>query len=158
MQGDLFGQRDRFLADIRNGEKKDCPCCGRYAQVYSRRIHKTIAQKLVHLHRLGGAQAYVHTSNLVFAGEAGVGDFSKAKYWGLIEEAKNENIGKRNSGHWKLTQKGIDFVQGRITIPARAIVFDDRVLDFAGEQVSIRECIESSGFDYSELMEGKNDV
>jgi len=143
---------DTFQEQIKSGNKMDCPCCGRYAQIYSRRIHATIARKLINLYNLGGDDRYVHTSRLILDGESGIGDFSKAKYWKLIQEAENTNDGKRTSGNWKLTEKGVGFVLNLITIPKSVKIFDDRVFGFSEEHVNIKECLDSGGFDYAEIM------
>lgn len=141
-----------FINELKKGEKKDCPCCGRHAQMYKRNLHATAAKKLVKLYRLGGQHEYIHTSRLIDEGETGAGDFSKAKYWKLIVEAENNWEGKRTSGNWKLTDKGVGFVLDLITIPKSVMIFDDRVFGFSEDHTNIQQCLTSGGFNYSELM------
>lgn len=145
-----------FMERLKSGDKIDCPCCGRHSQMYKRYLHHNAAKKLVQLYRLGGGGVeYVHTSNLIDEGETGAGDFSKAKYWGLIEEAENNWEHKRTSGNWRLTHKGIDFVIGRITIPRQVLIFDDRVFGFSEDHVDIHACLRGGGFNYQALMSGE---
>lgn len=154
MTGLLNLQYTDFLNRLKGGEKTDCPCCGRHAQMYHRHLHHNAAKKMVQLYRLGGAVEYIHTSRLIEDGETGAGDFSKGKYWGLIAEAENNWEHKRTSGNWKLTPKGVDFVLGRITIPKTALIFDDRVFGFSEDHVDIHSCLASGGFSYADLMRG----
>lgn len=150
---DLFHNKTIFINDLLKGEKKDCPCCGRNAQIYQRRLHHTAAKKLIDLYRLGGDKDYVHTSRLVERGETSIGDFSKAKYWDLIHEAPADSGIKKTSGLWRLTEKGVSFVRGQVTIPRTVQIFDDRVFGFSGDLVSIQQCLASGGFNYQDLME-----
>ena len=144
-------QKQEFLKNLMAGQDGECPCCGRYAKVYKRRLHGSAARQLIQLFKLGGAMQYVHTSQLLLPGETGVGDFTKAKYWGLIEEQENFNGKTRTSGMWALTRAGVEFVEGRRSIMQIAQIFDDRVLGFEGQMVGIKECL-GEDFDYSRLM------
>lgn len=154
MTGLINLQYTDFLNRLKGGEKIECPCCGRHSQMYRRTIHHTIAEKLIDLYKMGGEFDYVHTSRLVRRTESGIGDFSKAKYWKLIQEAETTDERKRTSGLWKLTDKGVGFVMDVLTIPRTVLIFDDRVFGFSEDHVGIRDCIASGGFNYSELMKG----
>lgn len=139
--------KNRLIA----GSKSDCPCCGRYAQVYKRRIYSTPAAQLILLKTLNGANEFVHSSRLLFNGTTSVGDFAKAKYWELIEEKPNTSDEKNRSGYWKLTELGFRFVLGDIVIPEYVYIFDDKVIEWAGKDVSIKDCL-GKKYNYSELM------
>ena len=144
-----------FLASLRGGHKGNCPCCDRYAQVYKRHLHFTVAWQLIRLYRLNGLSEYVNACELIMTGQHGTGDFQKAKYWELIERrplTKAEDT-KKSSGWWRLTPKGLDFVLGRITIPRFAMVFDDRVIAFEGKLVSVQDALDAR-FEYTRLMAG----
>lgn len=154
MNGLINTQHTDFLNRLKKGEKTECPCCGRHSQMYRRNLHHTAAKKLIDLYKLGGEFDYVHTSRLIDDGETGAGDFSKAKYWKLIQEAETTDERKRTSGLWKLTDKGVGFVMDVLTIPRTVMIFDDRVFGFSEDHVSIQQCLASGGFNYSELMKG----
>ena len=62
-----------FESALRRGEKQCCPTCGRYAQIYRRRIHTSIALQLITLYRLGGDANFIHASELIAPGIAGAG-------------------------------------------------------------------------------------
>ncbi len=154
MQTNIFDgqQRDEFMKRIIDGEHLDCPTCRRYAQRYERKLHSVVAAQLIQLYKMGGAAKWVHTSELIPGGQSGSGDFSKAKYWKLIEarEVGNDED-KKASGFWKLTDLGVSFIIGKETIQQTAVIFDDRVLKFEGPQVTIRDAL-GTKFSYEEMI------
>lgn len=144
---------EQFAQELLSGKDCECPTCGRYAKLYRRRIHHTVAAQLVRLFALGGQHRFIHTRNLLPNGATGTGDFCKAKYWGLIEEGINTDTSKKQAGHWRLTEAGVEFVTGLLHVPKVALVYDDRVMGFdTKEQVGIHECL-GDYFNYQELME-----
>lgn len=134
------------------GEQFDCPCCGRYAQLYKRRLHTSICLQLVKLYKLGGADQYVHASKLIPRGVTGTGDFTKAKYWSLIEEFSDPANTGKSSGLWALTSVGVEFVRNEIGVAEWALVYDDKVLRYEGNPITISEAVKNK-FNYEELME-----
>lgn len=140
-----------FLSTLEKGDSCHCPTCGRYAQVYMRGITKTVAKQLAALYQKQRSIGdYVHVRDLVM-GASGSGDFSKALYFGLIEEKPNTSEKQKTSGYWRLTAKGKLFIQGHIRIPRRAAVYNGDVLFFTPETVSFKDCY-GEGFDYQKLM------
>jgi hypothetical protein len=141
----------QFINLLKQEKEMHCPCCGRYAKIYARTLHQNPAEKLVTLYTMGGGDWFFHTSRLVKRGETSIGDFTKAKYWGLIEERQNDDVTKKTSGYWRLTSKGIAFVEREISIPKHAYIFDDKVIGFSEERMFITDCFKKY-FDYEELM------
>lgn len=140
-----------FFRKLHAGEEQSCPCCGRFAKKYARHLHHSTARQLIQLMRITDQISYAHTSELIAPGVSGSGDFTKAAYFGLIEEAPGKVEGKKRVGYWRLTDKGKRFVRGEETIPKTAYVFDDEVLAFSPEQVTIRDAL-GEAFDYDALM------
>jgi len=150
--GTLDTLKALFFDRLKKGECMDCPVCGRLTKIYKRRLHTSIALQLIQLYRLGGASEFVHASQLIGEGVAGAGDFTKAKYWNLIEPMHVvPDSGKKSSGYWMLTLDGKQFVEGERAIQEFALLYDDKVLEFSGRMVSIDECL-GEKFDYSALM------
>ena len=143
---------EEFKQKLIGGFKGDCPCCGRYSQIYHRHIHSGIASQLIKLYMLGGYGGhFVHASDLIPAGQASSGDLSKAKYWGLLDKMPHEEGQTKSSGYWSLSPFGVEFVKGSRSIPKTAIVFDDVVIKYSDELVDIKDCL-GVKFDYLELM------
>ena len=153
-QQNLFDQlqRKEFMQRLKDGDKGNCPCCQRYAQVYKRRIYDSIARQLIRLYTLGGDKDYVNAVHLILKGSHSTQDFQKAKYFDLIERRplSEDDLGK-TSGWWRLTERGVQFVQGKLAIPHIALVFDDNVLGFEGNPVTIKDCLDEH-FSYERLM------
>lgn len=107
------------------------------------------------LYRMGGGRQrrFVNSSDIVPIGQNGSGDLTKAAYWGLIEKYVPAPDGQKSSGLWGLTEFGCDFVEGNVKIKEIANVFDDKVLGFAGKEMSIKECL-GAKFDYYQLLNG----
>lgn len=143
--------RHDFVDTLLTGEHLDCPTCGRHAQIYKRTLHHSVAMQLIQLHKLGGDWQYVHASALILKNQAGSGDLGKAKYWGLIEQMHHESDKTKSSGYWKLTQQGVAFVKGVLTIRKYARVFDDELIDLTGDHVTIEQCL-GERYSYEELM------
>lgn len=128
----------------------DCPCCGQLVKRYQYPINSSIATTLIsmfQLHYAGHNWVHVNTQIRPTSG----GYFSLAQKWGLIVGDKNDDSKKRVSGRWALTQKGIDFVTGKILVPKYVYSYDKRTLDFSDEHITIQEAL-GKEFDYTELM------
>lgn len=151
----LENQKSEFWSVLHAGGELDCPCCGRYAKIYRRQIHHSVARQLIAFYHLGGHNGFIHISELKSAFLTGAGDFTKAKYWDLLDQQiNNDDPEKKHSGLWFLTEKGRDYVLGRISIPKYVIVFDDKVLRFSDELSTIQDAL-GNKFNYEELMEGE---
>lgn len=129
-------------------EGTNCPCCGQYAKIYRRSIHKTMAKALIRLYNVSldlPVGEYLHVSTIAGpACEAG-----KLRYWGLLEADPTRR------GWWRLTAPGYQFARGETTVRKYAHVFDDDLLYSSGPTVSINDCL-GTPFDYAVLM--RNDA
>lgn len=145
--------RDKFFVSLENGEKKDCPCCGRYSQIYKRKISQSMVISMAKCYRLQQENdgAFVHHAQ--FIPHAGCG-FHDLKYFDMIipkmHDLKTE-ANKRTSGYWRVTQKGISFLHDLIAVPKYVLIFDDTLLGVTGDPVRVANCLEEN-FNYQELM------
>ena len=118
MQLSLF---NNHIEDLKKGKKVKCPCCGHEVRWYK----KTLCQRLV-----GEAYEIYNYVNWKFGAFSfrevfkddhhKVNDAQKLKYFGLIRKVDN-------NGLWKITQKGIDFLRGDISIPRAVWVYKNEV-------------------------------
>jgi hypothetical protein len=80
------------------------------------------------------------------------GDNAKMVFWGLIEELPSTDDAKKNSGYWKITKKGSDFVENKIKIQKTIICYNSEFLGFGDDgYVNIEKCL-GKKFNYTELM------
>lgn len=142
--------KQSFWSRLRQGHSLLCPMCKRFAKIYHRQLHHSACRQLILLYTLSEDSEWVHASALVLPDQAGMGDFSKAKHWGLIEQApKHADI---PNGSWRLTTDGIAFVRRELAIPRYVYIFDDTVRGFGDEYWNITQAL-GQAFDYNELMQ-----
>lgn len=156
--------RDRLL-----DEGIRCPCCAQFAKRYKRKLNVGIARWLIALERLhrtglewvhiawiaavvGGEQPAVARKLPIGASPIGSGDYAKARYWKLIEDRPSDDSAKKDSGFWRITEKGRAFVVGGLRVPERVILYNNELQGFDGSPITIQEAL-GQKFDYSELME-----
>lgn len=128
----------------------DCPCCGQFVKLYHRPIYGSQAVSLINLYKLGPGYHHISGFN---SGRTGGGDFAKLRFWGLAEEQPNTDDGKRTSGMWAITEKGIAWVKSEITVQKYVDIFNQTPVSFSGEQVNIKNVL-GDKFDYEGLMNG----
>lgn len=132
----------------------ECPLCSQYAKKYNRKITGAMARVLVEMYLRAGAEwvSVPQICNDLNIGSRG--DQSASRRWGLIEQRPGvRDDGAKSAGWWRLTSLGVSFVRGDITLPKYVEVYDNTVLGFHGEQVSIAEAL-GTKFNYRELMAG----
>lgn len=133
-------------------EGAKCPCCNQFTKVYRRKITSQTARAMVLMWREAGND-YVYMPTLLGRKQA---DETKARYWGLIEEAPEvRDDGSSRVGVWRLTPKGVAFVRGMTRVPKYARIYDGRCLGFDDtELVDIYDAL-GTRFNYSDLMAGQ---
>lgn len=131
-----------------------CPACSRFAKRYKRKLNSSMAAALIGFYRhVAGLSEWVHIPKETQISRLG-GDWAKLSYWGLIEtrvDQEREDNGP-NSGFWRITDKGISFVRGEISVPTHVLTYDAAMLGFDdSEMTTIQEAL-GKKFDYNELM------
>lgn len=133
-----------------------CPCCGRFAKIYRRKLNERIARVLIamsHKHEAGIKWVYLPSiggRDSTDVPAARSGEHAFAKHWGLIER----NIEEGGRGHWRLTEKGWKFIREEIRVPKYANLYNNRLLWFDSKQtVSVIDVLKTR-FIYEELMAG----
>ncbi len=140
----LHDAMEEFQAKVKKGT--NCPCCGRFSKQYKRKLNSGMAQILIKIYKLFSNES-VHLQNefLHFKDIAIRNEYSKLKHWGLLEQGQ--------LGYWRITDLGVQFVLGHIEIPRHIILFNNELLGFSGEKVTIQQAL-GDKFNYNELMNG----
>lgn len=120
-----------------SGDSVKCPCCEQTVKVYPRKILGTMVMQLRDIISNGRRDA----KDLPFLSSGGV--YAQMRYWGLIEQ--------NDDATWSATQKGVDFLHDRISVPSTAFVFNQTLLGFSDDTVGVRDCM-GKKFDYDEMM------
>jgi len=128
-----------------------CPCCGQFAKVYDRQINTGMARSLWRMfHHSGREWQHIPTTIGARSREEG-----KLAYWGLVEESAEPRGDGGRAGWWRVTQRGVYFLQGKIRLPKYARVYNAECLELDDSRgtVSFKDCL-GAGFDLEELMQG----
>lgn len=124
---ETFNEVKKRFNDIRAlGTCIRCPMSGTIHNMpYLRSISKSMAKALKILYRIQVSKINDGTPPNAFS------DFTKLRYWGLIRQDE--------SGYWRITENGIAFVEGRISIAKYAIIVNNVQKQFMGDSLSIHD-------------------
>lgn len=131
-----------------------CPHCGQFCKRYFRKFNSNMALALIVLYR-NREKGFLHLENtMIQAGYKRSGDASYLRHYGLIEkkEGKRDDGSTRN-GMYKITGRGIMFVEGKTEVRSTCIIYNNKHEGFEGREITIQEAL-GKKFDYRELMEG----
>ena len=158
-----LAEAKKILADnLTKGTK--CPCCNRHTQMYSRKITSSMAYGLIIIHKYRERTEdeykdyYTNIESLFNATKnipASIrGDIPKLRFWNLIEpQTESAGDGNPNSGFYRITTAGIDFVNRKSTVESKILVYNNQMYGFAkdSKKINIVEAL-GSKFNYNELM------
>jgi hypothetical protein len=136
----------------RLADGEHCPCCGQYAKIYPRQITSSMAHKLILLFKMHGFEWFHLPTSLAKLGIP-ARDEAFLKFWKLIEEATEKREDGGRAGWWRVTGPGKLFISNILTVPRYAMVYDNHLLHYQGDNISIKDALKKK-FDYEELMEG----
>jgi hypothetical protein len=136
-----------------------CPCCSRLVKVYRRKIHAEMVLWLIGLYKLCSANDGYYTTVDIARSQnskylkVGGTDGTFLIHWGLIEKIPATNRGGAPARSYKITKKGIDFVDGKINIWKWVELLNGELMDVSTEGTDIHQAL-GSKFNYNELMNG----
>ena len=152
--------RDRYEAGAH------CPLCHQFAKLYKRKLNAAMAYVLVLIYRWHktkpeGHLEWLHVPSHIAKEGAGNarraaavrGDWAKLKHWGLIQEQPGRRSDEsKRMGYYRITDRGIAFVNGQITVQSHIWIYNETMLDLpVFEKVSIRDTL-GLKFNYADLM------
>jgi len=124
-----------------------CPCCYQLVKYYPYKLSSGMAYVLIQMYK--SDKEWVHP---IQEFRTVNGDYAKLRWWGLIEDRQDEpEEDKKASGYWRITPKGMAFVEGTIKVTEKAILFDNQCWGYEGDEIYITDAL-SNKFNYSELM------
>ncbi|MBI5117616.1 hypothetical protein HZA56_14155 [Candidatus Poribacteria bacterium] len=132
----------------------DCPACDRFVKVYQRNLNAGIVINLFGFYAADREASgnYIHVYELMKSGETYFNmEYAKLGWWKMIEKKPHVEGEKKSSGFWRITEKGRNFADELISVPAKAHIYDDRIVGYSEEHTKIREAL-GKKFDYQVLM------
>lgn len=142
----------------------NCPCCGQYAKLYRRSLTSAMALALVqiyHYFRQHHWKGWLHVPEhlaaqksvppRIAAGWHG-GDWSKLRYWQLIEPQPGERQdGSPRMGYWAITELGRQFVEREMKVPKYFYIYAQTFMGLDLPYITIDEALGTT-FNYDQLM------
>lgn len=139
---------------VLEGKGGNCPCCKRYGKYHGYSITKTDAKALAWIYANGDKHGWVNMPTKAPREFLRGKSFTNLRYWGLIEAHPNDRKDVKGSGNWRVTNKAISYMQGKMTLPKKAFVFDRTLIGFSEKQVYFSECYKDY-FDLEVLMNSR---
>lgn len=136
-------------------EGTTCPVCNRFDKIYRRPLNSGMAWALIALYKLDKKKPGWHHLLDEVPGLKG-GDYGKLAEWGMIQgRDETKTDGNPENGFYRITAKGIFFVQGKVRVKKYLYFYHDRLWPVdegdSPETVSIQDAL-GKKFDYNELM------
>ena len=151
---DLNSLKEAWKATI-HGDGGDCPVCSRFGKVYERTINETMAGALKWLYDMAQTdpRAWINCPASMPKEYLRSNQHTTLRWWGLVERKPvdpSEKTKTKHSGLWRITLKGMDFVEGRCHVPERVATYDGEVVSTSKEVTLFKDC--KGGFDFSAVM------
>lgn len=139
-------------------EGVECPCCTQRVQLYRRSITSSMAAVLCIIARLIKPYRDFHLENFLkyHTDIASLrGDAAKLCHWQLLERVIGEREdGNPNTGYYRLTQAGHDFVFKHTIVPKYVAIYNNKTYSFESPDfVNIKDCL-GNKFNYHNLING----
>lgn len=145
---DSISEAKEFLRE--NFEKGcKCPACDQFVKLYKRNLSANMARAIILISRAPtiNQNGWVDIRSVDLRN----GDYARLRFWGLIEQRKNQDTKKKDSGIWRVTHEGMKFINDQIRVPSHVYVYDNKIIKWSDELVNIRQALKKS-FDYNKLM------
>lgn len=147
----LMQLREEWRLKI-EGDGGYCPCCDRWGKIYRRSINASMARALLWLSQQADrGDGWVHVPSIAPAWLLRSNQLATLHLWGLVVSFDPSESKLTSSGLWKITQKGTLFTHNTTYVPKYAYVYNNRVEEFEGPEVSISDCL-GDKFDYHTLL------
>lgn len=130
----------------------ECPCCDQYAKLYKRKLNSGMARSLFWLvNSQNDPDQWIDVPSTAPRHVMRSREFGKLAHWGLTESKSSEATERKCSGIWRPTKRGIQFVKREIVVPSYAFIYNNQVVRFSSESLTIMEAL-GEHFKYDELM------
>lgn len=129
-----------------------CPCCDRFGKIYSRPINESMIRAFLWVWTKYGTE-WVNIPENAPQWLVRTNQLPTLRWWALVERDE-DCFNKKNSGIWRITEKGKEFALGRIQVQKNAITYNGEPIGFEGKMVDINS--KYGKFNYHEIMQRVN--
>jgi hypothetical protein len=129
-----------------------CPCCDRFGKIYARKFNSTMARSLIWLsYAECDSEGWVDVPMVGPAFVIRTNQLPTVRWWNLIERRENDDPKKKDSGMWRITRLGEQFVSFGDSIRSTVFSYNAKVIGYSDDQMRITEAFKSR-FDYDKVM------
>lgn len=145
-------QQLQSLFPLNRREGYKCECCNQFVKLYSRHFNCNMALALIFLYKKKN-EGFIHLENSMVAnGFKRCGDASYMLHYSLIENMpENRKDGSKRNGHYRISGRGILFVEGNMKVNERFLICNNKFEGFEGKEIDITEAL-GKKFNYTQLM------
>lgn len=149
--------REWIIKRLWTGDQVPCPCCGQKAQIHPWTFSTKLAFAIYELYRIDqadpGVQVHLHREVINPNPKRTNRSANQLHHWKLIKQANPQVPGKARDGLWIITNRGRQFVEGKVRIPKSIKIYDKGLMEESEETVSFLEALEIP-FSYREVRGG----
>lgn len=131
-----------------------CPTCDRWGKINNKSIHKAMAAELAWLYQETKRRNVGDWIDVPMTAPKHVlrsNSLPSLRWWGLVEQAHVGDSKQKRSGMWRITLKGMDFVEGLLSVPRMMFYYNGAAVGFSTDLVYFKDCLDE-GFDYDAMM------
>lgn len=146
--------RKELFEQAANPKGASCPCCDRFCKIYKRKLNITMARSLIWLFNKTHNSEFVHVASVAPRFVVATNQLPSTRWWDLSEPLPSDGPienGKKTSGCWRITGKGISFVRGDILVPKYCFTYDGSAVEVSDDRTDIQEAL-GEPFNYFEMM------
>jgi hypothetical protein len=135
---DAFFDPDTYADVYYSGKKKYCEHCHAPLMKSTSSMSKLLAGALLDFPN--DPNETIHVQELFDrfisapGGQSKSSNFGKMDHWGLIAA-----VDSRRTGNWRITQMGLDFRRGKISIPKSVTTFRNYITEVDSELINIKD-------------------
>jgi len=121
-----------------------CPCCDRHGKLNVVTMTKSMIKNMAWLARNEGCDRFVHLPTEAPRSVLTSNNMGKLRHWGFTRRRTNDDEPDKNHTGWHMvTSAGIAFLEGRIRANSAAFIYDDRVMQWREDQVTVSDVLKT---------------
>ncbi len=124
-------------------KSEKCPHCGASMKMYWQNLSKGLVSSLIKFGQEIRARNNndIHLTDDLKLDNFEYTNFNKLKFFGLVEPSDE-------SGRWRLTEKGMDFLANRIAVPQKVRTFRNKTKERSTQLITISDLMTEQKSEY----------